>query len=97
MKTDSCSLSEKEGRSESEPPDDEKDELHELVCSLQDFGNNHASSAVPGDCCSEALQEWKGVRHPLMHRARIRGPRLHPAHRLRPFFISSLLMSNILY
>jgi hypothetical protein len=31
-----------------------------------------------------------------MHRARIRGPRLHPAHRLRPFFISSLLMSNIL-
>lgn len=38
----------------------------------------------------------KGVRHPLMHRARIRGPRLHPAHRLRPFFISSLLMSNIL-
>ena len=31
-----------------------------------------------------------------MHRARIRGPRLHPAHRLHPFFISSLLMSNIL-
>lgn len=38
----------------------------------------------------------KGVRHPLMHRARICDPRLHPAHRLRPFFISSLLMSNIL-
>ena len=31
-----------------------------------------------------------------MHRARIRGPRLHPAHRLRSFFIPSLLMSNIL-
>ena len=31
-----------------------------------------------------------------MHRARICDPRLHPAHRLRPFFISSLLMSNIL-
>ena len=30
-----------------------------------------------------------------MHRARIRGPRLHPAHRLHPFFISSLIMSNI--
>ena len=38
----------------------------------------------------------KGVRHHLMHRARICDPRLHPAHRLRPFFISSLLMSNIL-
>jgi len=31
-----------------------------------------------------------------MHRARICDPRLHPAHRLRPFFISSLLMSNIM-
>jgi len=38
----------------------------------------------------------KGVRHPLMHRARICDPRLHPAYRLRPFFISSLLMSNIM-
>ena len=38
----------------------------------------------------------KRVRQPLMHRARIRGARPHPAPRMHPFFISSLIMSNIM-
>ena len=38
----------------------------------------------------------KRVRQPLMHRARIRGARPHPAPRMHPFFISSLIMSKFL-
>ena len=38
----------------------------------------------------------KGYGKPLMHRARIRGARPHPAPRMHPFFISSLIMSNIM-